>query len=235
MSDTGKNKMAKPNIFLAIGNSFFRQGIHNLLKPDYEIVTEARVGGELMQAAIEQRPDVIIADFELPSLNDLEVMQQISKQGVEAKIIILTMHAGMEFTIQALASGVSGFLLKVDASEEITRAIEEALSGRLYITPSIAKDVVTALMQRSNTPSGEEPWTQLTGREREVLRLIAEGYRMTEIGEILHISSRTVERHKYSLMDKLKLHTTAELTKYAIECGRPDVTSLTDEKHGEHE
>jgi len=193
--------------------------MRNLLEPDYEVVAEARDGRELVRAAIELRPDVIVADIGMPSLNGLEAIRQIQKRGVKAKIIFVTMHTGIDFAVQALGLGVSGYLLKVDASEEIARAVKEALAGRLYITPSIAKDVMTTLMERSNTPSGEEPWTKLTGREREVLQLVAEGHRMAEIGEVLHISSRTVERHKYSLMDKLKLRTTAELTQYAIKRG----------------
>jgi DNA-binding NarL/FixJ family response regulator len=112
-------------------------------------------------------------------------------------------------------------VLKVDASGELARAIKEALAGRLYITPSIAKDVMMVLMEDQKAPAGddEEPWTALTSREREVLQLVAEGHKMAEIGEILHISPRTVERHKYNLMDKLKLRTTAELTQYAIKRG----------------
>jgi len=120
--------------------------------------------------------------------------------------------------VQAFRLGVSGYVLKVDASEELVRALKEALAGRLYITPSIAQDVMSALMESPKRGSEDvEPWSSLTAREREVLQLVAEGHRMTEIGEILHISARTVERHKYSLMDKLKLRTTAELTQYAVE------------------
>jgi DNA-binding NarL/FixJ family response regulator len=131
------------------------------------------------------------------------------------------MHAGVDFAVQAFRLGASGYVLKVDASGELARAIKEALAGRLYITPSIAKDVMMVLMEDRKAPAGddEEPWTALTSREREVLQLVAEGHKMAEIGEILHISPRTVERHKYNLMDKLKLRTTAELTQYAIKRG----------------
>ena len=212
--------MTKPRLLLADDHRLVREGIRSLLSTDYEVVAEAGDGRELVRAASELRPDVIVADIGMPSLNGLEAVRQLQERGVEAKVIFVTMHAGVDFAIQAFRLGVAGYVLKVDASEELGRAIKEALAGRLYITPSIAKDVMTALMERTKLESSNgEPWLKLTGREREVLQLVAEGRKMTEIGEILHISARTVERHKYSLMDKLKLRTTAELTQYAIKRG----------------
>jgi len=212
--------MTKPRLLLADDHRLVREGIRSLLEQDYEIVAEAGDGRELVRAAIEMRPDVIVADIGMPTLNGLEAVRQLQKRGVEAKVIFVTMQAGVDFAVQALRLGVSGYVLKVDASEELSRAIKEALAGRLYITPSIARDVMTALMENPKLESANsEPWLRLTGREREVLQLVAEGHKMAEIGEILHISARTVERHKYSLMDKLKLRTTAELTQYAIKRG----------------
>ena len=212
--------MTKPRLLLADDHRLVREGIRSLLEQDYEIVAEAGDGRELVRAAIEMRPDVIVADIGMPTLNGLEAVRQIQKRGVEAKVIFVTMQAGVDFAVQALRLGVSGYVLKVDASEELSRAIKEALAGRLYITPSIARDVMTALLENPKLESPDsEPWLRLTGREREVLQLVAEGHKMAEIGEILHISARTVERHKYSLMDKLKLRTTAELTQYAIKRG----------------
>lgn len=212
--------MTKPRLLLADDHRLVREGIRSLLGSDYEIVAEAADGRALVRAAIETQPDVIVADIGMPSLNGLEAVRQLQQRGVEAKVIFVTMQAGVDFAVQALRLGVSGYVLKVDASEELSRAIKEALAGRLYITPSIARDVMTALMENPKLESANgEPWLQLTGREREVLQLVAEGHKMAEIGEILHISARTVERHKYSLMDKLKLRTTAELTQYAIKRG----------------
>ena len=212
--------MTRPRLLLADDHSLVRQGMLSLLQTDYEIVAEAQDGRELVRAACELQPDVIVADIGMPLLNGLEAVRQLTKRGCNAKIILVTMQAGMDFAVQALRLGISGYVLKVDAPEELSRAIKEALAGRLYITPSIAKDVMTVLMENPKLESGNgEPWQELTGREREVLQLVAEGHKMAEIGEILHISARTVERHKYSLMDKLKLRTTAELTQYAIKRG----------------
>ena len=212
--------MTKPTVLLADDHALIREGMHSILEPDYEIVGEAKDGRELVRAALELRPDVIVTDIAMPNLNGLEAIRQLQKENLSAKIIFLTMHASVDFAVQAFRLGASGYLMKVDASEELARAFKEALAGRLYITPSIAKDVMMVLMEGSKAPSeGEEPWTTLTSREREVLQLVAEGRKMAEIGEILHISPRTVERHKYNLMDKLKLRTTAELTQYAIKRG----------------
>jgi len=212
--------MKKPRVLLADDHALVREGMHSILEPDYEVVGEAKDGRELVRAAIELRPDVIVVDIAMPNLNGLEAIRQLQKENLSAKIIFLTMHAGVDFAVQAFRLGAAGYLLKVDAAEELARAIKEALAGRLYITPSVAKDVMMVLMEGSKAASeDEEPWTALTGREREVLQLVAEGKKMAEIGEILCISPRTVERHKYNLMDKLKLHTTAELTQYALQRG----------------
>jgi len=212
--------MTKPRVLLADDHALVREGMRTLLEPDHEVVGEAKDGRELVRAAIELRPDVIVADIAMPNLNGLEAIRQLRKENLGAKVVFLTMHAGVDFAVQAFRLGASGYLLKVDASDELVLAIREALGGRLYITPTIAKDVMMVLMEGSKAPSEEsEPWAKLSGREREVLQLVAEGRKMAEIGEILHISARTVERHKYNLMDKLKLRTTAELTQYAIKRG----------------
>lgn len=212
--------MTKPRILLADDHRLVREGMHSLLEPDYEIVAEAGDGRELIEAAVNSQPDLIVADIGMPSLNGLEAVRKLQKRGIKARVVFVTMHAGVDFAVQALRLGVLGYVLKVDASEELSRAVKEALAGRLYISPSIAQDVMSALMESPKSESADgEPWLKLTGREREVLQLVAEGHKMAQIGEILHISSRTVERHKYSVMDKLKLRTTAELTQYAIKRG----------------
>lgn len=212
--------MTKPRLLLADDHRMVREGIRALLEPNYDVVAEVGDGRELVRIASKLKPDVILADIGMPSLNGLEATRQLQNRGVKSKIVFLTMHAGVELALEAFRLGVSGYVLKVDASEELARAIKEALDGHLYITPGIAKEVMTALMESPQQASTNgEPWSRLTAREREVLQLVAEGHKMAEIGEILHISARTVERHKYSLMDKLNLHTTAELTQYAIKHG----------------
>jgi DNA-binding NarL/FixJ family response regulator len=212
--------MTKSRVLLADDHALVRAGIRSILASDYEIAGEVEDGRELVRAALKLDIDVIVADIGMPNLNGLEAIRQLRKRGVRAKIIVVTMHAGVDFAVQALRLGVSGYVLKVDASDELARAVREALADRLYISPGIAKDVMTLLMEGpKESPEEDAPWHNLTDREREVLQLVAEGRKMTEIGQILHISNRTVERHKYSLMDKLKLRTTAALTQYAIKHG----------------
>ncbi len=212
--------MTKQRVLLADDHAIVLEGMRTVLEPDYEIVGEAKDGRALVEAALELRPDVIVADIAMPNLNGLEAIRQLQKAELRAKIVCMTMHSSVEYAVQAFRLGASGYLLKHDASDELVRAVREVLNGRFYITPSIAKDVMMELMEGQRTPDeDDEPWAKLTSREREVLQLVAEGRKMTEIGELLHISSRTVERHKYNLMDKLKLRTTAELTQYAIKRG----------------
>jgi len=120
---------------------------------------------------------VIVVDISMPNLNGLEAIRQLQKRGVRAKTIVVTMHAGVDFAVQALRLGVSGYVLKVDASEELARAMQEALAGRHYITPSIANDVTEILMQRPGQASADdETWSKVSAREREVLQLVAEGH-----------------------------------------------------------
>jgi DNA-binding NarL/FixJ family response regulator len=205
---------------LADDHAIVLEGMRSILEPDYEVVGEARDGRELVAAADKLRPDVIVADISMPKLNGLEAIRQLQKADLRAKIIFMTMHASVELAVQAFRLGASGYLLKHEASDELLRATREVLNGRFYVTPGIAKDVMMALMEGQKSADGDdEPWAKLTRREREVLQLVAEDRKMTEIAGILNISSRTVERHKDSLMDKLSLRTPAELTQYAIKRG----------------
>ena len=212
--------MTKRRVLLADDHAMVLEGMRSIVEPDYEVVGEARDGRELVASADKLRPDVIVADISMPMLNGLEAIRQLEKADLRAKIIFMTMHASVEFAVQAFRLGASGYVLKHDASDELLRAMRDVLNGRFYVTPGIAKDVMMALMEGQKSADGDdEPWAKLTRREREVLQLVAEGRKMTEIAGILNISSRTVERHKYNLMDKLSLRTTAELTQYAIKRG----------------
>ena len=212
--------MTKPRVLLADDHALVREGMRNILAPDHEIVGEAKDGRELVRAATELRPDVIVADIGMPNLNGLEAIRQLQKEGLQAKTVFLTMHAGVDFAVQAFRLGASGYLLKVDASEELVRAIKEALAGRLYITPSIAKDVMMVLMEGPKAPSeNEEPWAKLTGREREVLHLIADGLSSKEIASEVGVSLKTIDSHRSNLMEKLDIHKVSGLVRFAIREG----------------
>jgi DNA-binding NarL/FixJ family response regulator len=190
------------------------QGLASLLRDDFDLVGTVGDGAALLDAAQRLRPDVIVADMAMPVMDGLEALHQLTVARLNAKIIFLTMHADAQLATKALRAGASGYVLKHSAGEELITAIQEVLQGRTYLTPRIAQDVITSLM------APEQPAAvTLTPRQREVLRLIAEGRRMKEIAATLQLSTRTVETHKYDIMRALGVQSTAELVRYAIHLG----------------
>jgi len=191
------------------------EGLHSLLEPEFEIVGEVGDGQALLAAAWRTKPDVIVTDIAMPLLNGIEVARQIKKTDPNVKIVFLTMHADMVYAAEALKSGGSAFVLKTSASDELLTAIHEVLNERKFVTPAMAARVLNALASRgSKRKKGLEC---LTKRQREVLRLTAEGKTLNQVAETLHISGSTVKSHKRRLMEELQLYTHAELTRYAIE------------------
>ena len=209
-------KTQRPRILLADDHALVIDGLRLLLEPEFEVVGTAGDGRELITAAERLKPDLIVADISMPLLNGIEALRRIRKIGLRSKVIILSMHADIEFGVEALRSGASGYVLKHSASEVLSRAIREALAGRIYVSARIAVDVlagVTGTAEQSHKPF------VLTQREREVLQLVAEGRTISGIGNILKIAARTVVFHKSNIMDKLGVRTTAELTRSAIRHG----------------
>jgi DNA-binding NarL/FixJ family response regulator len=165
---------------------------------------------------------VIVADISMPLLNGLDAARQLKRDGVTAKIVFLTMHAEAQLAAEAFRAGASGYLLKSSAGEELIAAIHEVIKGHAYVTPLITKDVLSFLMGAARQP--DQPAIKLTPRQREVLQLIAEGRTMKEVASILNISARTVESHKYEMMEALGVQTNAELLQYAIKIGLVSVS-----------
>ena len=163
------------------------------------------------------RPDVIVADISMPSLNGIEVARRIRKMPHPPKIVFLTMHDDVTFATSAFQAGASGYVLKRSAPSEIITAIHEAIRGRTYISPLVAGDVLNVLLAKRDHPEDLKP--ELTSRQREILQLLAEGKSPKEIGAALNISTRTVEFHKYRIMEATGVRTIAELTTYAITHG----------------
>ena len=212
--------MARPKVLLADDHPLTRAGMRNILEAGYEIAGEVADGRALVRTALELRPDVVVVDISMPNLNGLDAIRLLREKGVSAKAVVVTMHTSIDFAVQAFRLGATGYVLKIDALGDLSRAVQEALAGRMFISPRMAGDVFAALMEpRSGASEDDNPWTSLTAREREILQLTAEGRTMAEIGEMLHISARTVEKHKYKAMEKLKLRSTAELIQYAIQRG----------------
>jgi len=209
--------MSKPRVLLADDHTLVLDGFRKLLEDHCEIVGAVEDGRALLEAAERCQPDVITLDISMPQLNGIDAARRLRKIAPQAKLIFVTMHADQAYISEAFKSGASGYLLKRSAGSELVQAIHTVMNGNYYVTSLIAKDLV-----HSALASGRAPVIQrdtLTVRQREVLQLVAEGRTVKEIAGILDISPKTVEFHKSQLMEQLDLHTTAELTKYALTHG----------------
>lgn len=210
--------MKRPRVLLADDHAMFADGVRRILEPDFEYIGTVEDGRALLDEAEKHRPDVILLDISMPELNGIEAARHLKKAGSNAKVVMLTMHADASFASEAFEAGAAGYLLKHCAADELLTAIREVLKGRTYITPRIAGGLLDTLMTRGRKTAAR-PSVNLTGREREVLQLLAEGRTVKEIAATLNISPRTAEFHKYNIMEKLDLRTTAELTQYAVKHG----------------
>jgi DNA-binding NarL/FixJ family response regulator len=202
-------------VLLADDQPIVLEGLRSLLEPEFEIVGAAGDGQALLAAAERTRPDIIVSDIAMPLLNGIEAARQIKRTDPNVKIVFLTMHADMVYATEALKAGGSAFVLKSSGGDELLTAIHEVLNGRTFVTAAIAKRVFQALA--STGVRRKKGLERLTKRQREVLVLVAEGKTLSQLAETLHISSSTVKSHKHRLMEELQLHTTAELTRYAVE------------------
>ena len=208
--------MGRPRVLLGDDHAMFTEGLRRILEPQFEIVGTAENGLDLVAAAERLQPAVVVADLSMPLLNGIGVARRLKKAANPPKIILLTMHADPTLATQAFKEGVSAYVLKSSPASEIVTAIQEALRGRIYISPAVAGGILGELMR-----SHEQPvkLAELTPRQREVLQLIAEGKSPKEIAAILNVSPRTVEFHKYRIMETIGARTIAELTRYAIAHG----------------
>ena len=209
--------MKKPRVLLADDHKIVIEGLKNLLRDEFEIVGSVEDGRALVEQASTLYPDVIVADISMPQLNGIEAARQIKKIDKNIKIVFLTMHQDATYAANAFEAGASGFVLKHSASSELIRAIREAIKGRTYVTPLIAGDLIHNY-QEGGSPE-KNLFKKMSPRQREVLQLLAEGKSAKEIASILNISTRTVEFHKYRMMEQLNIKTNAELLRYAIKHG----------------
>jgi DNA-binding NarL/FixJ family response regulator len=204
----------RTRVLLADDHAIVAEGLATLLKGHFELVGTVGNGNELIDLARKLRPDVIVTDIAMPVLGGLEALRRLKAVKSEAKVIFLTMHADAQLATEAFRAGASGYVLKQSAGEELIAAIQEVLQGKTYLTSLMTKGVIATF-----TESMAQAAVKLTPRQREVLQLIAEGRRMKEIGAILELSTRTVESHKYEMMRALKVESTAELVRYAVQIG----------------
>lgn len=209
--------MKRPRVLLADDHLIVAEGLRSLLEPEFELVGIVEDGRALLDAANKLRPEVIVADISMPLLNGIDAVRQLRKFNKDIKVIFLTMHADVSYASSAIEAGAQGYVLKHSAPSELNEAIRSALKGRTYVTPLLAGEI----MKNSNDGGKDQrdELTRLTVRQREVLQLLAEGHSAREIASMMNISSRTVEYHKYRMMEDLGMKTVAELIRYAVDKG----------------
>jgi DNA-binding NarL/FixJ family response regulator len=205
--------MTKKRILLADDHKFITEGLKRILEPEYEVAGIVYDGQALVKEAARLQPDVIVVDISMPKLNGIEAVRQIVKEGIQSKIIVLTMHPDITYATRAFEAGVLGYVLKHSAPVELLQAIKSVLLGKKFITQKIKDEM------NDTGHTRQDPIRKLTDRQREVLQLLAEGHSARQVGDILFISPRTVEFHKYKIMEELGIHNSAELIQYAIKLG----------------
>jgi DNA-binding NarL/FixJ family response regulator len=208
------------SILLADDHKLFRLGLRQLLDhyKDIRVVGEAATGFAAVDSARELKPDLVLMDISMPELNGIEATRRIVDADPEIKVVMLSMHADRRYVLEALRAGAKGYLLKDAAPEELMRAVQKVVRGQFYLSSQIKEQVIADYI-RLTEPETASPFSLLSAREREVLQLLAEGKSTREIADKLSLSAKTVETHRAHIMDKLDLHTIAELTKYAIKEG----------------
>ncbi len=212
----------KPRVLVADDHTLVAEGVEKLLEHEFQLCGRVADGRALVRAVEKEKPDIALVDIALPLLNGLDACRQIRKAMPEVKLLILTMHSEQYFVTEAFRAGVSGYVLKQSVAEELVFAIKEVLKGRLYVSPSVAENLVEqALNPAEARPAGglQGESDKLSARQREVLQLIAEGQSTKEIASTLNVSIKTIEFHKTRIMKQLGVHSTAELTKHAISLG----------------
>ncbi|MGH7164339.1 MAG: response regulator [Nitrospiraceae bacterium] len=209
--------MTKARILLADDHTLVVEGFRKLLEPEFELVGTVEDGRALLEAAPKLQPDVVLLDISMPLLNGIDAARRLKKMMPDVKLVFVTMHADPAYVTEAFRVGATGYVLKRSAAADLLQAVRAVLNGHYYVAPLITKDVLHSLLA---SPAERQPGPEpLSPRQREVLQLVAEGHSLKEIADILKISVKTVEYHKAQIMEQLDLHTTAELTKYAIAHG----------------
>jgi len=205
--------MSKPRVVLADDHTLLAQACQKLLETDFEVVGIFPDGRALLDAAPSLKPDAIVLDIGMPLLNGLDAGRQLKALLPGVKLVFLTMHQDPDLASEAMEAGASAYLLKTAAAAELVKAIREALRGRIFITPSIARGMEASFIR---DPESRHHAKTLTPRQREVLQLLAEGRPMKEAAYILELSTRTIAFHKYRMMEQLGLKTSAELIQFAV-------------------
>lgn len=213
--------MSKMKVLIVDDHVIVREGLRALLEtqPDIKIVGEAANGQEALNKVVEVKPDIVLMDITMPGINGLEATRQIKQRNPDVKILVLTVHEGDEYFFKMLTAGASGYFVKGGSSSELVSAMRIVRQGDVYLYPTVAKKLLGEYLQRVRTGNNKKDYNGLTNRERQVLKLIAEGDSNQKIAELLVLSPTTVQTHRTHIMAKLGIHNRTELVKYAIRHG----------------
>jgi DNA-binding NarL/FixJ family response regulator len=207
--------MMMQSVMLADDHPMFRQGLKALLEREgFDVVAEAADGHEAVRLARQLNPSIAVLDIGMPLLNGIDAARDIHKQASDTEVVLLTMYEEEAYVLEALRAGIRGYVLKAQAASDLVGAIREVQRGAVYLSPGISKAVVDAYVGKSELP--RDP---LTDRERQVLQLVAEGKTTKEVAEVLGLSVKTADSHRTRIMQKLEIHETASLVRYAIRRG----------------
>ncbi len=211
----------KKRIVIAEDYTILREGLRALISsnPDLEVVGEAEDGKDAIQRVEKLSPDLILVDLSMPRTNGVDAIREIKRRCPETKVVALTVHKAEEYILAALEAGADGYVLKDATHAELMTAIKTVLGGKSYLSPGVSERVIQGYLDGKKRVKPSSSWETLTNRERQVLKLIAEGYKNREIGDYLCVSVKTIEKHRANLMQKLDLHNASALTALAIEKG----------------
>jgi two-component system response regulator NreC len=211
----------KQRILIVENHTLLRAGLKMLLSQDasLEVIGETDNGRDAIQMASKLMPHLILMDLNMPGMNGIEATRDIKMRFPQIRVLVLTIHKTEEYIHESLKAGADGYLLKDATHNELTVAIRSILSGKTYLSPDISERIINGYLNPNSSSSVTSPWDTLTYREREVLKLVAEGHPNKHIAEYLSLSVKTVEKHRSNLMKKLNLHNASTLTAYAIEKG----------------
>ncbi len=209
--------MNRIKVLLADDHRIVAEGLRRLLEAEFDLIGVVEDGRAMLTAARELKPDVIISDISMPELNGVEALEELKKVDPDVRLVFLTMHQNTAYARRALDAGAMGYVLKHSATEELIMAVRAASMGRTFVSPAIAGDLMQAM--RDGSGADQDPVRKLTLRQREILRLLVDGHSAKVIAAQLDISARTVEFHKYSMMETLDVSSSAELIRFALQSG----------------
>jgi len=214
----------KHRIFIAEDHTILREGLKAMfdaekIRDRYQVVGEAVDGMEAVQSVEQQKPNLVLMDLSMPRLNGIDAIREIKRQNPTIRVLVLTVHEDEEYIIEVFKAGADGYVLKDCTKDELLFAVENVVEGKRYICTGISNTIIDGFLDGRDSPRDDSVWQTLSQREREVLKLVAEGFKSREISEYLYISEKTVKKHRANIMKKIGVRTVSAMTAYAIRKG----------------